>query len=104
MKLSELRSKLAAKEDSILTPELDALLEQHAELEKRIKDAENRVKNELKLKWILNREYAVLMKEKRVNAKEEQIKQVEDIVSLTPDEVEGFIEKNSYGMGNWRSL
>ncbi len=104
MKLSELKTKLSEKEDSILTPELDALLEQHAALERLIKEEENRVQNALKLKYILNREYVILVKEKRVNAREDQVNSVNEVLNLTPETVEAFIEQKSYGIGNWRNL
>jgi hypothetical protein len=98
MKIAELKKMLSDREDSIQTPELDAVMDEYENLYKKIRELENKYANELKLKCILNREYINLMKEKRVNAPESTERWIKTVLEVKPEEVDSFIENENYGI------
>lgn len=101
IKVVDLRKKLEEKEESIKVDEIDKIENEITALEAKLKELNKKHENELKLKYVLDKESRNLGS--KVFAKPEQVEFTNELLELKPEEIPAFEKKHGYGFGNgWK--
>lgn len=103
-RMLELRCQLNDKEKGLSNiPEIAAVEAEIDALTAKLKWLNMKHEKELKLAYVLNRQYRMLPSS-RVFAKEEHINAVNEVLALTPDTVLEWIKAKGFGMTDgWKT-